>query len=140
VRGARGDPAGVNESTTGDLLTASSVVAALLTFLYVNAYATIAGALDIERGERHSADLQAERRQVKAAVRRALAVCLAALALAAIFTPEVTDLIRDGHVFGRYDPIALSLTVVWLTFALVAAHAGYSLRLLAQKHRQLAGD
>jgi hypothetical protein len=131
----------VNDGTaTSDLLTASSVLAALLTFLYANAYSTIAAALDIERGERHAADLRAEVQQVKRAVWPAFAVCVSALALAAIFTPEVIDLVRDGDVFGQYDPIALSLIVVWVTFVLVAGHAMRSVRLLVGKHRQLARD
>ena len=130
----------MNEATTGDLLSAASVLAALLTFLYGVAYASITAAIDIERGERKAPDLRPEQRQVAGALFPAIGVCLAALALAGIFTPKVIDLIRDGDVFGRYDPIVLSLVVVWLTFVLVAIHAARSVWLLLGKRRELTAD
>lgn len=124
-------------ANTGDLLSAASVLAALLTFLYGNAYSVITAALDIERGERPAADLAGARRQVSRAQRPALAVCVSALALGAIFTPKVIDLTRDGDVFGRYDPIALSLVVVCVTFLLVAGHSATSVWRLSRKHGEL---
>ena len=125
-------------SETGDLLTAASILAGLLTFLYGNAYSTITKALELERGEHHYADLVAARKQVRDAIVPALGVLAAALALAAIFVWKVVELIRDGDVFSRYDPVALSFLVVWLAFVLVALHAGRSTWRLARKHGELA--
>jgi 4-hydroxybenzoate polyprenyltransferase len=125
------------EASIGDLLTAASILAALLTFLYANAYATISEAVDIERGERRRADLRRERRQVHRALWPAAAVLLASLALAVVFAREVFDLVRDGDVFSKWDAIGLSLVVVWLAFLAVAAHAAGSTLQLATKYREL---
>jgi hypothetical protein len=123
---------------TGDLLSAASILAGLLTFLYGNAYSAITDALKLERGERHYADLSRERRQVRDAIAPALGVFATGLALAGIFFWKVVELIRTGDVFSRYDPVALSFLVVWLAFVLVAAHAAWSTWRLAGKYRELA--
>jgi drug/metabolite transporter (DMT)-like permease len=125
------------EATTADILTAASVMAGVLFFLYAHAHTRIAQSLDIERGERHAADLRVERRRVRSDELRAAAIAAVALAVGAIFTPKVIDLIRDGHVFGEYDPIALSLIVVWLLFLGVGAHSAWSAWRLSRKHREL---
>jgi drug/metabolite transporter (DMT)-like permease len=124
--------------TTGDILTAASVLAGVLFFLYANAHARIVESLEIERGERHAADLRTERARVRSDGVRALAIAVVALALGAIFTPKIVDLTRDGHVFGEYDPIALSLTVVWLLFLGVGAHSAWSAVRLRKKQEGLS--
>jgi drug/metabolite transporter (DMT)-like permease len=126
------------EVTTADILTAASVMAGVLFFLYAGAHTRIAESLDIERGERHAADLKDERRRVRSDELRAAGIAGVALALGAIFTARVIDLIRDGHVFGEYDPIALSLVVVWLLFLGVGAHSAWSAVRLRRKHRELS--
>ena len=126
------------EDTTADILTAASVMAGVLFFLYAHAHTSIAASLDLERGERHAADLKVERRQVGSDELRAAAIAAVALVLGAIFTPKVIDLVRDGHVFGEYDPIALSLIVVWLLFLGVGAHSAWSAVRLRRKHRELS--
>ena len=126
------------EATTADILTAASVMAGILFFLYANAHARIAASLAIERGERQAADLGPERRRVRSDLLRAVAISVVALALGAIFTAKVVDLVGDGHIFGEYDPIALSLTVVWLLFLGVGVHSASSALRLRQKHAELS--
>jgi hypothetical protein len=127
-----------DESSAADILTAASVMAGVLSFLYANAHVRITESLDIERGERHAADLKKERRTARRAGQLSAAVSLASLALGAIFTAKIVDLIRDGHVFGAYEPITLSLVVVWLLFLGVGAHSAWSAVRLWIKHRELS--
>jgi hypothetical protein len=126
-----------DQGSTGDLVSAASVLAGVITFLYTHAYSRVSAALEIERGERQSADLKAERRKARHALWQALGAGAVALLLAGIFGPRVGDLVGDGHVFGEYDPIVLALVVVWLLFVGVAAHATWSAWRLARKHREL---
>jgi hypothetical protein len=125
------------DASTGDLLTAASILAALLTFLYGAAYATITNATGIERGERHHADLRAERKQVLRAVWPAVGVLVAATALALVFGHEVYDLVRAGDVFTDWDAIGLSLLVVWVAYLAIAIHAATSVAELLRKYREL---
>jgi ABC-type Fe3+ transport system permease subunit len=125
------------EASTGDVLTAASILAGLLTFLYGNAYAAISRAVDIERGERRRPDLRRERRQVLRALWPAAGVLVVAVILAIVFAREVFDLVTDGDIFGEWNAIGLSLLVVWLAFVLVALHAAGSTLQLARKHREL---
>jgi hypothetical protein len=125
------------DASTGDLLTAASVLAALLTFLYGAAYAAITEATGIERGERHRADLRAERKQVLRAVWPAVGVLLAAAALALVFAHEVYDLVRNGDVFTDWDAIGLSLLVVWVAYLAIGIHAATSVFQLLKKYHEL---
>jgi hypothetical protein len=125
------------EATTGDLLTAASVLAALLTFVYGAAYATITNATEIERGERHRADLRGERKLVRRALWPAVAVLVTAVALALVFAHEVYDLVSAGDVFTDWDAIGLSLLVVWVAYLAIGVHAATSVFQLLRKYREL---
>lgn len=127
-----------DKATAGDLLSAASVLAGVLSFLYANVYSRVRAGLDIERGERQPSDLKKERRRIEQAAWQAVAAGAVALALGAIFAPRIVDLVRDGHIFDEYDPIALSLAVVWLLFVGVALHAASSAWRLRRKHGELS--
>jgi hypothetical protein len=126
------------EATAADILTAASVMAGVLSFVYAHAHVRVTKILDFERGERQSADLTPERREARRARRLSAAVSVFSFGLGAIFTWEIVKLIRDGHVFGAYEPITLSLVVVWLLFIGVGAHSAWSAVRLTQKHAQLS--
>lgn len=125
------------DASTADLLTAASVLAALLTFLYGAAYSAIREATEIERGERHRADLRTERKQVLRAVWPATGVLVAAAALALVFANEVYDLVSAGDVFTDWDAIGLSLLVVWVAYLAIAVHAATSVLQLLKKYHEL---
>ena len=126
------------EASAAQLLTAASVMAGVLSFVYALAHVRVTNVLDFERGERQAADLTKERREALRACRLSAAVSLFSLALGAIFTGEIVELVRDGHVFGAYEPITLSLVVVWLLFLGVGAHSAWSAVRLWQKRAQLS--
>ena len=126
------------EASAADVLTAASVMAGVLSFLYAHAHGRISRSLDLERGERHAADLEPERREIRRARQLSAAISLVSFALGAIFTWEIVDLVRDGHVFGAYEPITLSLVVVWLLFLGVGVHSAWSAVRLTRKHRELS--
>jgi hypothetical protein len=126
------------EAPAADVLTAASVMAGVLTFVYAHAHSRVTTILDFERGERQAADLRKERREALRACRLSAAVSLFSLALGAIFTWEIVELVRDGHVFGAYEPVALSLVVVWVLFLGVGAHSAWSAVRLRQKRTELS--
>lgn len=126
------------EASAAEVLTAASVMAGVLSFIYAHVHVRVTKILDFERGERLAADLRKERREALRACRFSAAVSLFSLALGAIFTWEIVELVRDGHVFGAYEPITLSLVVVWLLFLGVGGHSAWSALRLRQKRMQLS--
>jgi hypothetical protein len=126
------------EASAADILTAASVLAGVLSFIYAHAHVRVTNILDFERGERQAADLRKERREALRVCRLSAAVSLFSLTLGAIFTWEIVELARHGHVFGAYEPITLSLVVVWLLFLGVGVHSAWSALRLWQKRTQLS--
>jgi hypothetical protein len=126
------------EASAADILTAASIMAGVLSFIYAHAHVWVTNILDFERGERQAADLRKERREALRACRLSAAVSLFSLTLGAIFTWEIVELVRNGHVFGAYEPITLSLVVVWLLFLGVGGHSAWSALRLWQKRTQLS--
>jgi len=129
-------------TTLGDLLTASSLLVALLTFLYGSAFTEISGARKLRREGRNVDDTQADRERVAGARPKALAVAVAGLVVGAIFVPE--SLKRCWHFvqhpLGHYNALATSLVVVTAFCFLVAAHALGAVLELRTADRDLRGD
>jgi hypothetical protein len=115
----------------GDLLSASSLVVALLTFLYSLAHPTHSAALETTLGTRQIADAGPERRQVRAARKSALLFAVAATLATAIFLPDSIRL--SWHFLGRlnrgfdavsgYNALATSFVLITAACLALAAHA-----------------
>jgi hypothetical protein len=95
-------------------------------------YPELSGARAITLGGRQVADVGPDRRRVREARGRALALAAAAAIVGAVFAPSAANL--AWHFLGRlpkgraaffhYDAVALTLVLVTGGFFLLAVHAG----------------
>jgi hypothetical protein len=117
---------------TGDVLSAASLLLAILFAFLGIWYSEIASALAIVP-PRHLEDAASDRRKVAAALRgRAFPLSLAAIAVAATFTPEGVHITirfaRRIHRHGlwsaitNYDPVSLALVLVVISMLALATY------------------
>lgn len=115
--------------STGDLLSAESLVLAVVSGLLALWYGEIQRALHLERRLRVE-DRGPEIRTLTSTMRRrAVPLCLLAAAATAVFAPNSVQLLRRvGPLFHGdvppYDPIAVSVVGVNIGMALVTVYAG----------------
>ena len=124
----------------GDILSAASLLLAILAVLYSLWYSDIASALRIAV-PRHREDAAAERRQVGDALRtRALPLGIAAALLVLVFLPEAIHIstlwvsrASDHGLWNAirdYDPVSLSLVLVVIAMLALAAYTAWLARQL----------
>jgi hypothetical protein len=128
-------------TTLGDLLTAASLLVALLTFLYGGAFSEITTARKLRRAGRNVDDTRADRERVAVARPKALGVAVAGIVVGAIFLPESLERCWHflQHPLGHYNALATSLVVVTAFCFLVAAHALGAALELRRADRDLRG-
>lgn len=126
--------------STGDLLSAESLVLALVSGLLALWYGEIQSALRLERRLRVE-DRHPEIETLSRTVwRRAVPLTLIAAAATAVFAPNSVQLVRRvGPLFHGdmppYDPIAVSVVGVNAGMALVTLYAGALTNALALRRR-----
>jgi hypothetical protein len=126
--------------STGDLLSAESLVLALVSGLLGLWYGEIQGALHAEkrlRVEDRRPEIETMTRTLR---RRAMPLTLLAAAATAVFAPNSAQLIgRLEPLFHgdlpEYDPIAVSVVGVNIGMGLVAVYAGALAAVLVRRRR-----
>ncbi len=121
----------MSRSAGGDLLSAASLLLALLTFLYGLAYPRLTSATRVSLAGRRPEDVGRDRRDVAAARRTALLVASAAGVVAAVFAPETAVLVwrfvarldEGGAALASYDAVATSFVLVNAGALLLGLHA-----------------
>ena len=120
----------------------------LITFVYGLLYPELSGARAITLGGRQVADVGPDRRRVREARGRAIALVVAAAAVGAVFSPPAANLAwhflsrlpKGRAAFFHYDAVALTLVLVTAGFFLLALHAGKMARALKATLAGLGGD
>lgn len=134
------------ESELADVLAAESLLLTLITFAYGLLYPQLARAVAIQLGGRQLDDVRADRLQVRAARRRAVALAGVAVIVGGVFTPPSVEAsghflgnLRDGlHAFDDYNPVATTLVLVTLGCFAIAAHAALMVWRLTSTLRRLS--
>jgi hypothetical protein len=118
-------------SDLSSVLAAESLLLTLITFVYGLLYPELSRTAAIELRGRQLADVGPDRKQVRAARRRAGAVATVALIVGGVFTPPSVDAISNFtrhlderlHAFDGYNPVATTLVLVTIGCFAIAAHA-----------------
>jgi hypothetical protein len=114
-----------------DILGAASLLLALLTFVYGMLYPELSAAADIKLGGRQVADIEPDRKRVRAARQRARGLAAVALIVAAVFTPPALDVLWNFldrlptgfGAFDNYNAVATTLVLVTVGCYLLTGHA-----------------
>lgn len=130
----------------GDLLSAASVLLAVVAILYGLWYPQIEAALAVKPAV-HKADRGEARRTVQeTVVHRALPLTIFSATIALIFLPDATKIVirsvthtfRNGFSALRdYDAVTSSLVVVTLVLCGLAAYLGVQTNRMRQKLREI---
>ena len=126
-------------TSAADLLAAASLLLTLITFVYGLLYPELSAARAIRRGGRQLDDVGPDRRRVREAEGRAIALAAAATLVGLVFSPPAANL--AGHfisripkgldAFSHYDAVAVTLVLVTAGCFVIAFHAGRMARALA---------
>lgn len=133
--------------SSGDILSAASLLLAVLAVLFSLWYSDIGSALRVEIPT-HLEDAGPQRRQVSEAIKtRAAPLAAGAVVLLLVFLPEAVHLaihwLRQAnnhglwHAIKSYDSVELSIVVVVLFMALLTAYALWLVLELAKLRHKL---